>query len=102
MRSIYKAKHDLMVSMLKENKDVIRISGENSGLHILVNVNNLMPEEKLIARAANENVRVHGLSEYYIEKHHYYKGTIVLGFAKLSEEEIREGIIKLRKAWKIK
>lgn len=102
MRSVYKSKHDLLISLFKENKDVIKISGENSGLHILINVNNSMSEEKLITRARNEGICVHGLSEYYIEKPHFYKGTIILGFANLSEDEIIKGVKKLKKAWLIK
>lgn len=101
MRSNYKAKHDLMVSMLKNWKDFALISGENSGLHILVNINNSMSEKKLISRAKEEGVRVHGISEFFIQKQNYYKGTILLGFANLNEDEIREGIKKLEKAWRL-
>ena len=61
-----------------------------------------MSEEKLITRARNEGICVHGLSEYYIEKPHFYKGTIILGFANLSEDEIIKGVKKLKIAWLIK
>ncbi len=81
MRSVYKSKHDLLISLFKENKDVIKISGENSGLHILINVNNSMSEEKLITRARNEGICVHGLSECML-KPHFYKGTIILRICK--------------------
>lgn len=101
MRSNYKAKHDLMVSLLKEWKDFASISGENSGLHILVNIDNSMSEKKLISRAKDEGVRVHGISEFFIQKQNYYKGTVILGFANLNEDEIREGIKKLEKAWRL-
>lgn len=101
MRSNYKAKHDLIVSLLKEWRDMVRISGENSGLHVLINVNNAMSEEQLVWKARNAGVRVHGISEYFIKKRSYYKGTILLGFASLSEDEIREGIERLKKAWKV-
>lgn len=102
MRSVYKSKHDLLISLLKENKGSVQITGENSGLHILISVNNSMSEEKLISKARNAGVCVHGLSEYYIGQRHYYNGTILLGFASLSEKEIKEGIEKLRKAWNIR
>lgn len=101
MRSNYKSKHDLMVSLLKEWKDKVSISGENSGLHILININNSMSEKKLISKAKNEGVKVHGISEYFIKNQNYYKGTILLGFANLNEDEIREGIKKLEKAWRL-
>lgn len=101
MRSVYRAKHDLVLFMLKEYKDKIHISGENSGLHILVTVNNSMSEEKLIAMAREEGVCIHGLSEYYIDKKHILKGTVLIGFASLSMEEIEDGIKKLKKAWRL-
>lgn len=102
MRAVYRAKHDLLLTLLKENKDMIRISGENSGLHILVTVNNSMSEDRLVSAAASEGVRVHGISEYYIEKNSMRKSMILIGFASLSHEEIEEGIKKLRKAWRLK
>jgi GntR family transcriptional regulator/MocR family aminotransferase len=101
MRSVYKSKHELTISLLKEWKNMVRISGENSGLHILININNSMSEEKLIAKAKAAGVKVHSVSEYFIEKRSCYEGTIILGFASLSEDEIREGIGKLKKAWRI-
>lgn len=101
MRSVYRAKHDLVLFLLKECKDKIHISGENSGLHILVTVHNSMSEEKLVARAREAGVCVHGLSEYYIGKKHLYKDTVLIGFANLSMEEIETGIKKLKKAWRL-
>lgn len=101
MRSVYRAKHDLIISMLKEYKDKIHISGENSGLHILVTVYNSMSEEKLIAKAGEEGVCVRGLSEYYIDKRHFHNGTVLIGFASLSMEEIEDGMRKLKKAWRL-
>ena len=101
MRSVYRAKHDLVISMLKEYKNKIQISGENSGLHIIVTVQNSMSEEKLIARARDEGICVHGLSEYYIDKRNICKGTVLIGFASLSMEEIEYGIKKLIKIWRL-
>ncbi|MDE7430671.1 MAG: PLP-dependent aminotransferase family protein [Lachnospiraceae bacterium] len=102
MRSVYRAKHDLVISMLKEYKNKIHISGENSGLHILVTIQNGMSEEKLIAKAKEDGVCVHGLSEYYIDKRNFRDGTVLIGFASLSMEEIEKGIKKLIKTWRLR
>lgn len=101
MRSVYRAKHDLVLYLFKEFKEKIHISGENSGLHILVTVHNSMSEEKLVVTAREAGVCVHGLSEYYIDKRNLEKGTVLIGFANLSMEEIETGIKKLRRAWRL-
>lgn len=101
MRSVYRAKHDLIISLLKESGDKITIAGENSGLHILITVHNNMSEQKLINKAKLAGIAVHGLSEYYINQKNNTKPTILLGFANLSEETIIEGIQKLKIAWRL-
>lgn len=101
MRSIYRAKHDLIITLLKEYKDKVNIYGENSGLHIMIKVNNSMTEEKLITKAKEAGVSVYGLSDYYIERKTNIKSTLLVGFAKLSMEEIEEGIKKLVKVWRL-
>lgn len=100
MRSIYRAKHDLMLALLKDCGKQISISGENSGLHILVTVHNNMSEAELVSRAKSAGVAVHGLNEYYISPRTSTKPTILLGFANLSESSIKNGIQKLKKAWR--
>ena len=59
-----------------------------------------MTEQEAIRRAAQEGVGVYGLSRYYVgesalpEVH-----TVILGYANLSEEEIREAVKCLERAW---
>ncbi|MBQ3665383.1 MAG: PLP-dependent aminotransferase family protein [Lachnospiraceae bacterium] len=101
MRAVYRNKHDLILSLLKECNGKISISGENSGLHIILTVNNQMSEEKLIAKAKEEGIIIHGISQYYIDKKNVAKSTVLIGFAGLSQEEIKTGIAKIRKAWNI-
>lgn len=101
MRSVYKIKHDLIISLFKEYRNKIIVYGENSGLHIVIKVKNQMTEEKLIAKAKEEGVIVYGLSDYYIENNESTKSTLIIGFAKLSIEEIKEGVEKLVKGWKL-
>lgn len=102
MRSIYKSKHDVLLNELKVWGNAIEIHGENSGLHILLTINNGMTEDKLLKMAWKVGIKVYGLSEYYINRFdNYYKPTIMLGFANLSESEIQTGLSLLKKAWRI-
>ena len=56
-------------------------------------------EQQLLEKAAEKKVRVYGLSGFYMERAQAKEmSTIVLGYAGLTEEEIRKGVDLLRKA----
>lgn len=99
MRGIYRARHDVLLAELKGKRWVKCIYGENAGLHVLVEVNTLKTEEQLIEEAKSAGIRMYGLKEYAIEetvpedgKVYTAHPTLLLGYAGLSEEKIREGI----------
>ena len=104
MRKIYKAKHDSLLQGLRGAGLPVRIMGESAGLHLLLEfgdstVRASQIEEELVKLAKAEGVRVYALSDYYIEEESH-KPTIIIGFARLKEEQIAEGIEYLKKAWK--
>ena len=106
MRKIYKGKHDLLLQGLKGAGLPARIMGESAGLHLLLEFGDSTArasriEEELMKLAEAEGVRVYALSDYYI-KEEAHKPTIIIGFARLKEEQITEGIECLKKAWKSK
>ncbi len=100
MRSIYREKHDLVISNLKEMGDLISIYGANAGLHIVIKVNNGMTEKELIDRARAAGIKVYPLSEYYIDGMEKEKNAVIMGFAKLNHSEIQKGISILKEIWK--
>lgn len=100
MRAVYKAKHDLLLSMLKPFEGEFEIDGENAGVHILLSSKQGMEEQKLLETAKKQGVRVYGLSSYDIRQNAAVMShTVVLGYANLKEDEIRKGILLLEKAW---
>lgn len=99
MRSVYREKHDLIIACLKDMGDMIQISGENAGLHLLLNVNNKMSEDELIKSAKEQGVKVYGLSDNFIEGANADRQAIILGFAQINKNLIAEGINLLKKAW---
>lgn len=100
MRAIYKARHDFLLEELRAFRDICRISGENAGVHLLVTFTNGMCEQEAIRRAAQYGVAVYGLSGYYVGAAKAPpEGTVILGYANLCEEEIKEAVGWLRKAW---
>lgn len=98
-RALYKSRHDILLGSLKSLQDRCGISGENAGVHLLLQFKNGMTEETLIQLAAECGVKVYGLSEYYIEPQNSTQATILLGYANMNEEKIKEAVEILDKAW---
>lgn len=96
MRALYKTRHDVLMDELKPLEKICTISGENAGVHVLLTFKNGKTEDSLIQMAAKRNIRIYGLSDYCIEKKDNATSTILLGYASLTEEEIREAVKILR------
>lgn len=108
MRGVYRMKHDLLLDLLGPFRADFRIQGELAGLHLLLESRKNTSEEELIARAWEAGVRVYGLSEYLIPAATIPKEcfppesrTILLGYAGLSADQIRDGAERLKRAWGI-
>lgn len=99
MRKLYRGKHDLLLQLLIPFQKKFHITGEHGGLHLLLSAKGNESEQELVKKAEKVGVRVYGLSESCVEEIPNRKATILLGFGALSEEEICEGIEKLKKAW---
>lgn len=99
-RALYKSRHDVLIEGLRPMMDICKISGEHAGVHLLLTFRNGMSEEELIQRAEAEDIRVYGLSDYCIQEKYEGNATILLGYANLSEEQIREAVQILNCCWK--
>ena len=98
MRAVYKSRHDVLLDGLKEIPD-IEVSGENAGVHLLVRFRNGKTEAEACAQAKQAGIHVYGLSDYYVrEKEETY--TVILGYANLKEDAIREAVGLLKEVWK--
>lgn len=98
MREIYKGKHDLLLASLKPLEKEFEISGEFAGLHVLLTCRGDRTEEQLERAAEGAGIRVYGLSGFYIGKKETESRTVILGYASLTEEKIREGAAALAEA----
>lgn len=102
MRKIYRTKHDCLLECLRPFKNKFHISGENAGLHIILTSREKgTSEEQLTNTAEDVGIKVYGMSNYFVEekdaKDEYAK--VLLGYASLSEEEIRNALLILQKVW---
>lgn len=100
MRGIYRTKHDCLISEMRKLHHICRIRGEHAGVHILVEMKNGMTEQEAIAAARKVGIKVYGLTEYCIQP---LKDrdipTVLMGYATLSEEQIKEAVQLLAEVW---
>ena len=100
MREIYKGKHDILLSSLKPLEKKFEITGEFAGLHVLLTGKSGVRAEELVQIAGQAGVKVYDFSGFLIRKDSRgEKPTVLLGYAGLSEDEIREGAELLIRAF---
>ena len=88
MRKIYSKKRQLLIDMLSERKD-ITIKGADAGLHVVLEYPKNYSEEYIVKKAKEKKIKVYGLSSYGTKRE---IPSILLGFATLSEEKLKEGV----------
>lgn len=101
-RALYKGRHDALIEELKPLLGTCRISGEHAGVHLLLHFQNNETEEELIRLAEEEGIRVYGMKDYRIRQEANGEATILLGYANLTETQIREAARLLIRCWKEK
>lgn len=100
MRTIYKRKREVLVKAIHDLGCGIEILGADAGLHLLLQVPNHMTEDELITSAYRNGVKVYGVSKYYYDKACSNNNpALLLGFATMTEDEIRGAVMRLGAAW---
>ena len=101
MRALYKSRHDTLLAALREWGADFTVSGENAGVHLLLHFCDGRSEEELTGLAARKGVKVYGLSEYYVEgSREREEAVILLGYANMNEDKIKDAVNLLKEAWK--
>lgn len=100
-RKLYREKHELLLQELAPFRRKFQISGENAGLHLLLTCRDeKMTEKELIEKAADNGVKVYGISDAFVgEQVPHTEATVLLGFGGMKKEEISAGIEKMKQAW---
>ena len=71
----------------------VEVTGDGSGAHVVLWPRRRIGEEAVISKAAAHGVRVYGISAYCLAKPP--RTGIMLGYSRLGEAQIREGIRRL-------
>ena len=95
MRKIYKEKRELILRELKHHSK-IHVGSTEAGLHIILEIEEGQDEKKLCLRAREKGILIHGILCYAIGSY-TGKPALVMGFAGLEKEKIKEGLQVLKK-----
>ena len=99
MRALYKGRHDTMLNSLKPLLSYCKIFGENAGVHLLLTFPEGIKEDVLIQKAEEKGIKVYGISAYDIRSEEKGEPIILLGYANMSEDEIKKAIGILIETW---
>ena len=99
MRALYKGRHDTLIEALKPLSGICRIFGEHAGVHLLLAFEKGKSEEELILQAEQRGIKVYGLNDYRIQRDTSDQPTVLLGYANLSEEQLKSAAQILKECW---
>jgi GntR family transcriptional regulator/MocR family aminotransferase len=97
LRNLYRARRDVLMQRLAPLAGAFSLAGQAAGLHLLLTSRQGWPEEKMIRLAAQNEVRVYGLSSYYLGR--AAASTVIIGYAGLEEAELGQAAARLVAAW---
>lgn len=100
MRVEYRDRKAALTACVKELGFPAKLSGADAGLHMLLTLENGMGEGELVERAAAEGVAVYPLSAYWLTPPpEELPPPLIMGYARLEAEDIRQAFRRLRTAW---
>jgi GntR family transcriptional regulator/MocR family aminotransferase len=73
--------------------DRVEVTGEGAGAHVVLWPKRRIAESSLVAQAAARGVGVYGIARYFVTRPS--RVGVVLGYARMREQEIKEGIERL-------
>ena len=101
MRRLYKSKHDWILRWVKEEmSEICSCFEEHAGIHLLLRFHNGISEDEAVERAKSAGIRVYGLSEFFVQEKKETEAVVLIGYATLTEEEIKEALQILSRIWK--
>lgn len=95
-RLAYRRRRDRLTSYLRTHAPGARVTGDASGLHVLVQLPDGLSEVEAIGRAAERGLEVQGLGEYTTTESH--PPALVIGFAAPADHAFTGAISRLSAA----
>jgi GntR family transcriptional regulator/MocR family aminotransferase len=73
--------------------DRVRVTGDRAGTHVVLWPKSQASEGEIVAKAAKHEVTIYGIAPYYFARPQ--AAGLMLGYSRMKESEIREGIKRL-------
>ena len=90
------ARREVLLEALHTHlRDRVDVTGDGAGAHVVLWLKHRISEDSVTASAAAQGVRVYGISGYFLRKSS--RTGILLGYSRMKETAIREGIRRLGK-----
>lgn len=94
MRKLYKRKLDLLHRIGSRYDDWLSISGDQAGMHVVIDCKTELSGEQLRKLLAEESIRLSSLDHYRID-HSMSSSKLLLGFGGIPEDELEEALTAL-------
>ncbi len=88
----------LVDNLIKFMGSKIKITGQHSGAHIMLETGELS-EAELVERASLNNVIVSPVKAFWHNAENYKNNSVILGYNAIAEKDIRQGVQQLYNAW---
>ena len=97
LRNYYHSKRDALLNAIQNSRlnDHVTISGEEAGVHFLMEIKSSRNEDKLIQTALSQGIKLAPLSEYYHVSKEAPENVYVMNYSSINENDIDEIIQKL-------
>ncbi len=96
MRALYSSRRTTLIKALRDHfGESLKMSGESSGMHLVVRFQCRLSDEELINQALAAGVAIPSTRDYYVGLPQ--SGEFMLGYACLTEQKIVEGVRRLAK-----
>ncbi len=101
MRNVYKEKRDYILKAFQPYRQFLTISGENSGLHMLLHFKDGRTTTQLLSQAAEQGIRLYQVSDYSMDTRSSsaFDDHIILGYAALPMDRLETGLSRLLDVW---
>ncbi|KMK76246.1 PLP-dependent aminotransferase family protein [Alkalihalobacillus pseudalcaliphilus] len=94
MKRIYQKRRATLVDELAKYFPSCKLIGEAAGMHLVVEMHNIIFEKSLLKKLQEADVQVYPVEHYAMKKGHHLN-QIVLGYGSLTEDQIKEGVLRI-------
>jgi GntR family transcriptional regulator/MocR family aminotransferase len=97
MRTYYRNKRDSVLSYLEHcaTAPLLKVEGENSGLHFLLHLHTQASDSELRAVCLKNDIQIKFLSDYYHEQTGDYSHTLLMNYTGLTDEDLVPALDRL-------